>query len=80
MHTPALHHLPLPAPQSRVCVAVVVVLAALACAGWLGSRIVNRKRRPSGENRGANGIPDTAISSCESVPSALQMYRLELAA
>src|SRR5580658_111416 len=45
---------------------------------WSVLRIVKRKRRPSGEKRGAKGMPATVINSCESVPSALQKYKLDL--
>src|SRR5271168_382700 len=44
---------------------------------WLVSRTVKRKRRPSGENRSAKGTPATVINSRESLPSALQIYKLD---
>src|SRR5271166_1951899 len=44
---------------------------------WLVSRMVKRKRRPSGENRSAKGTPVTAISTRESLPSALHIYKLD---
>src|ERR1700722_11615885 len=47
---------------------------------WLVSLMVKRKRRPSGENRGAKGTPGREMSSRESVPSGLHVYKLEFLA
>src|SRR5580700_4275626 len=44
---------------------------------WFVSRIVKRKRCPSGENRSANGTPANAVISRESLPSELQTYKLD---